>query len=636
VPKVELLSPAGGWDSLKAAVSEGADAVYLGVGQFNARRRAENFSQEGLPAAVGFCHDAGVRCYLAANTLVKNAELGGYFRLLEAAYAAGADAVIVQELSFVKPIKAAFPDLGVHVSTQAGAFNAYYETLLAGADRVILPRELTLNQVREFRERAGIPVEVFVQGALCFCVGGQCLMSSFLGGRSGNRGLCAQPCRKMYGGAFRLSTRDLCLLRKLPQIVDAGVASLKIEGRLRSPEYVGAATAVYRRALDSIEAGAFSVDEDAFLDLELAFSREYTLGGMFREYDVVSPLESGKRGVHIGKLGKDQAIRLGVGLKVGDGIGVITKNGSHGDIVRKIERAGCQVRSAERGQTVSLDINAHEGDDLYLTSGQERRRPYAVRGRRRLLLQRSRRRFQAPAPRAAGFETVRLLVRAYSARGARDAVAAGAWKAYYDVFAKDYPREDAIVRPYVPRCLTQWEADEAVDALEDIGADSALCADAGVACRLAGQAVYLDVSCNAYNDMDVGFYNGLNMVPVVSPELTFGELERFHDKRFAVYAHGRVPLMTSRYDLDGGSLDDELGYVFPVRKGRGQTEVLNSVPLGLFGEVARLRDAGIVEFLLDLEEDVAGTISLYRKALSGERIQRPEGYTYGHFRDGVE
>jgi len=234
----------------------------------------------------------------------------------------------------------------VHVSTQAGVFNSFHRALLDGVDRVILPREMSLNQVRVFCERTGFPVEVFVQGALCFSMSGQCLMSSFLGGRSGNRGLCAQPCRKKFNGKYILSTRDLCLVERIPDIVSAGVSSLKIEGRLRSPEYIGAATALYRRAIDSLEAGHFGLDLDSFTDMELAFSRDYTEGMLMHVSDVVTPGAGGKRGVFLGVVGEGGRVLLETDLYVGDGVGVVSRGGMHGDRVKRIVCSGRDVGCA--------------------------------------------------------------------------------------------------------------------------------------------------------------------------------------------------------------------------------------------------------------------------------------------------
>ncbi|VVB53623.1 Peptidase family U32 [uncultured archaeon] len=635
--QVELLSPAGNWDALKAAVYNGADAVYFGAGRFNARRRAENFSVEDLPKVVGFCHENGVRSYLAANTLVKNGELKEYFDLVSAAYLAGVDAVIIQEVSFIPLIRKHFPHLLVHVSTQAGVFNSYFKEVLEGADLVVLPREFTLSQVRDFREKTGIPVEVFVQGALCFSVGGQCLMSSFLGGRSGNRGWCAQPCRKLYNGKYALSTKDLCLIRDLPALVSAGVSSLKIEGRLRSPEYVGATTALYRRALDSISYGNFSVDEDAFSDVALEFNRDFTKGLMFKDSDVVNPVAAGKRGVRLGTLGRGGLIRIEAQIKVGDGVGVVSGENIHGDLIRKIEQKGVLVEGAEKNQQVRLFLNAKEGDEIYLTSGANRRKTQALKKKTPITANR-----QKPSevilPAGGGkFSDIKLLVKTHSLEDADEAIAAGADVAYYSIFAKDFPRADSPVSPYVPRCLTEWNAKNALDLIDAINPASVLCGDLGVAVHIQNREVYGDISINAFNDLDVGFLNERGITPVISPELSLSELAGLSDKRFAVYAHGRLPLMTTKYLLNEEKLADEKGYVFPVRGELDYKQVLNSVPIGLYGEILKLKEAGIVRYLLDLENDISETVHAYRQIISGEKVKKHPGtYTLGHLKKGVE
>jgi collagenase-like PrtC family protease len=625
---VELLSPAGDFKALEAAVSEGADAVYLGLEDFNARRRAENVRRGDLRRVVAFCHERGVKAYLTANTLVRNDELGEYFKLIEIAYSAGVDAVIVQELSFAPILKASFPDLGVHASTQAGVFNSFFRRALDGIDRVILPREMTLNQVKEFRVRTGIPVEVFVQGALCFSISGQCLMSSFLGGRSGNRGWCAQPCRKKYNGVYLLSTRDLCVAERVKAVVDAGVSALKIEGRLRSPEYVGAATALYRRALDEGR-----VDEDALTDLTLAFSREFTRGALFREFDVVSGEEAGKRGIHVGRMMKGGLIRLSCELRVVDGVGVRTRRGAHGDIIRGIYLREKKVERGLPGQTVKLEVNATEGDEISLTSGVVRRKTRSFAKKRGITVSRVQRTAVLPGVSAAGLSGVRLLAKAYSVDDALAAVDAGASRAYYNIFEEDYP--GGFVGAYIPRCLSEWSARKAVDLVERFNPTSLLCGDLGVASSIHADEVYLDVSCNAFNDYDVAYYNSLGLTPIISPELSIENLKGFRDKRFAVYAHGRIPLMTTKYRLDARKLRDERGYVFPVR-GEGECkQVLNSVPLGFFHKVLTLRDCGVTAFLLDAGEDAAETVSTYRRILAGERVKKPTGYTLGNYARGV-
>lgn len=251
----ELLCPAGGRDALIAAVQNGADAVYLGAGSFNARQSADNFDGDALTEAIRYCHLRGVRVYLTLNTMVREDEFPALEDSIRAIAQAGADAVLVQDFGVARAVRAIAPDLALHASTQMAVHNrAGAEFLKAqGFSRVVLAREMSLDEIRGCA-RAGVELEVFVHGALCVACSGQCLLSSMVGGRSGNRGRCAQPCRLPYRMNGRegclLSTRDLCALNLLDELRDAGVDSFKIEGRLKRPEYVAAVAAAYRRAID--------------------------------------------------------------------------------------------------------------------------------------------------------------------------------------------------------------------------------------------------------------------------------------------------------------------------------------------------------------------------------------------------
>jgi len=244
--KPELLLPAGNVECLRAAVANGADAVYLGLNRFNARISAENFNEKNLFSAIEFCHKHNVKAYAALNTLVKNNELKEYFSLMDLAYQAKADAVIIQDSCFIPIIQKNFPGLKIHLSTQATVTNKY--SVPKGVDRVVLARELSYDEVKEMSKE--LNTEAFVHGALCFSYSGQCIFSSMVGGRSGNRGCCAQPCRRRYNNKYALSTMDLCLLEKIPFLIEAGVASFKIEGRLRSPLYTATAARIYRKYID--------------------------------------------------------------------------------------------------------------------------------------------------------------------------------------------------------------------------------------------------------------------------------------------------------------------------------------------------------------------------------------------------
>lgn len=252
----ELLAPAGSPASLEAAVAGGADAVYLGGTRHNARANAENFSSETLPAAVALAHAHGVKVYFTLNTLATDRELSGIADEARAAYLAGVDALIMADLGAAATVRSALPDLPLHASTQASGHNtdAARELAALGFSRMVCAREMSLADIRSFTASSPIEAEVFVHGALCVSYSGQCLFSSLVGGRSGNRGECAQPCRLPYRtdgkNMYPLSLKDLSLARHVPELIDAGVSSLKIEGRMKSPEYVYAVTTVWRRLLD--------------------------------------------------------------------------------------------------------------------------------------------------------------------------------------------------------------------------------------------------------------------------------------------------------------------------------------------------------------------------------------------------
>ena len=282
---IELLSPVGDFECLKAAVQNGADAVYFGAGSFNARAFATNFDDEVLEKAINYAKLRGVKTNLTLNTLIKNSEMKNAIELAKKAYEFGIDAIIVQDLGLARYLIKNFPGLAVHASTQMSVHNL--EGVLAlqkmGFSRVVLSRELSLEEIEYICKNSDIEIEVFVHGALCISYSGQCLFSSMVGGRSGNRGKCAQPCRLPYellennqplDKGYLLSPRDLCGLEYLQKLVNAGVSCLKIEGRMKTPEYVATVTRIYRKYLDlAISGQNYSIDEKDKKDLLQVFNR---------------------------------------------------------------------------------------------------------------------------------------------------------------------------------------------------------------------------------------------------------------------------------------------------------------------------------------------------------------------------
>lgn len=279
---IEILAPAGSEESLRAAVLSGADAVYLGVGSFNARKNAENFTADGLTDTIKYCHSRGVEVHVTLNTLIKDIELRDAAETVKAVCISGADAVIVQDLGLARMIRTICPDIKMHASTQlsTGTLDGLNMLKDMGFSRAVLPRELSLDEIRCLGEHSPIELEIFVHGALCMCVSGQCLMSAFLGSRSGNRGLCAQPCRLQFkaknGTGRDLSLKDLSLIEAIPELSRMGIKSFKIEGRMKRPEYVSAAV----RACKASVSGEYT---DAMRsDLKNLFSRSGFTDGYYR------------------------------------------------------------------------------------------------------------------------------------------------------------------------------------------------------------------------------------------------------------------------------------------------------------------------------------------------------------------
>ena len=285
--RTELLAPAGSPEALMAAVQAGADAVYLGLGPFNARRNAKNFTPETLPDQVAYCHQRGTKVYLTLNTLVTDRELPQAAETAAQAARAGVDAILVQDLGVARLLRETCPDVALHASTQMTVHDLDGVKACAdlGMTRVVLSRELSASAIRRICEQSPVEVEVFAHGALCMCYSGQCWLSAVLGGRSGNRGLCAQPCRLAFrwpgdkGESRPLSLKDLSLVRQLRELEEMGVACLKIEGRMKRPEYVWVVTSVYAAALrEGREPTAEEVRR-----LEAAFSRQGFTQGYYND-----------------------------------------------------------------------------------------------------------------------------------------------------------------------------------------------------------------------------------------------------------------------------------------------------------------------------------------------------------------
>ncbi len=384
VAKPELLAPAGDTESLIAAVENGCDAVYLGATTLSARASAANFAPDELADAIDYAHLRGVKAYVAVNTLVKDSETNDAADLLYHLDESGADAVIVQDVGLLSMARSLAPDLPIHASTQMTVHNSEGAGFLQdmGVTRVVLAREMTLDEIKQVRQNTDLEIEIFVHGALCISYSGQCLMSSMIGGRSGNRGVCAQPCRKRYrlrtlpggrevktDGEYLLSPKDLNTSRILPELIEAGIDSFKIEGRLKRPEYVACVTRIYRGLIDRYmeDPPGYFVSDDESRALAQVFNRGFTAGYLTGNPrgELMSRKRPYNRGIHIGTvIGCEQnrlRIRLSGTLCIGDGIGVAGAAGDvegddSGTIVRQMYTNGRQVDRAGSGTVVDIPI----------------------------------------------------------------------------------------------------------------------------------------------------------------------------------------------------------------------------------------------------------------------------------------
>jgi putative protease len=379
----ELLAPVGSRESLIAAVENGADAVYFGGRLFSARQYASNFDREELLWAIDYVHARGVRAYVTVNTLIKDAELDEASDYLQFLCNAGADAVIVQDIGILKLLRGHIPNLPVHASTQMTIHNTEGVKFLQEMDvkRVVLAREMSLDEIKRIKSETCMEIETFIHGALCFSYSGQCLLSSMIGGRSGNRGYCAQPCRKKYRAGdvegYLLSPKDLNMSEHIPALVGAGIDSFKIEGRMKRPEYVAGAVRVYRRLIDRFveEPFMFRVTDDEKHTLRQLFNREFTSGYFFGNpgSELMSRKYPHNRGTELGKVvdyeprKKLATIYLKAQLRTGDGIGIGARE--TGVTVGSMFTDNKSVRAAYPGSTVRvpMEYEVESGDEVFKT-----------------------------------------------------------------------------------------------------------------------------------------------------------------------------------------------------------------------------------------------------------------------------
>ena len=630
---IELLSPAGSPEGVIAAVQNGADAVYMGMGAFNARRGAKNFTDEEFVKAVRYCHVRGCKVYVTLNTLVNDREMRDAVAAAKLASDAGADALIVQDLGMSYAIHCALPDIPLHASTQMSLHNLAGVEAAAemGITRAVLARELSFEQIRFITKNSSIETEVFVHGALCFCHSGQCYMSALIGRRSGNRGLCAQPCRLQYslGGRMDdhpLSLKDNCLVDQIRRLEEAGVASLKIEGRMKRPEYTGIVTGVYAKAIREQR----NPDKEEMELLEKTFSRQgftqgYFIGDKLDMFGVRS--EPDKDADKIFATARKQyaegemrrvPVHFYTVLEKGEHIKAIAfdddghKAIATGPVPERAKRQGLteQYLIEQMFKTGGTPYNCIENKakaepGLYLPASEINEL------RRKLIAQLSAEREKAPERRTLRIPAPPVNVpaisdpaRIYQVRTAEQLTPELAeLKPDYIYFpAMELAENFNPLRPFIdngarpvavmPRVITDDQSREVYAALEklfDYGVNEALTGNLGhvFIARQAGMKVRGDFGLNAFNSytlrvlQDAGFISA-----TASFELRLAQIKAMAkpvDTELIIY--GRLPLMVSDQCIirqsagrcncqTPGQLSDRMGSVFPVVKEFGCRNVI--------------------------------------------------------------
>lgn len=376
--KVELLAPAGNMENLKYAVMAGCDAVYLGLKKFGARAFSSNFSDSEFIEAVNYCHLYGVKVYVTLNTIIYDYEVADFLETVDFIHKNNVDAVLIQDLGMLDLVRKTYPNLEVHASTQMHIHNLDGVKVLEklGIKRAVLARETSIDTIKYIKENSNIELEVFVHGALCVSYSGECLMSKFIGGRSGNRGECAGACRLSYDvvdsnnnilnkNKYPISTKDLNTIYYIDKLIESGAASLKIEGRMKSKEYVYMVVKLYRDTIDNYyKTGKVIVNEDDLLKLKKIFNREYTKGFLFNinNNELINSYRPNHMGVNVGKVLNYKngyaTILLTDHVSIGSGLRVLSKNNKDvGILVNEFYKKDKLVKDAYKNDIISIKVH---------------------------------------------------------------------------------------------------------------------------------------------------------------------------------------------------------------------------------------------------------------------------------------
>ncbi len=693
---LELLSPAGSPEAVIAAVQNGADAVYLGMGDFNARRGAKNFTNEEFAKAVTYCRVRGCKVYVTLNTLVNDREMGAAVDAARLASECGADGIIIQDLGLISAIRRALPDIPLHASTQMSIHNLAGVQAAAemGLTRAVLARELSLEEIAYITKNAPIETEIFVHGALCFCHSGQCYMSSLIGRRSGNRGMCAQPCRMQYslGGRmddYPMSLKDNCLVDRLREIEEAGVACIKIEGRMKRPEYTAIVTGIYSKALREHR----QPTPEEMTMLTKAFSRQGFTQGYFNGdkkdmFGVRGEPEEGtekiftvaRRAYADGELRRVPVHFYTVAEK-GERIKAIAfdddghKAVTYGPVPEKAKRQGLTdgylvEQMFKTGGTPynCVENKAKTDPGLYLAAAEinELRRKLISE----LSAQRSapptRRSLDLPAP-PKNVPTVadpKLIIQVRTAEQLTKELA-DLRPAYIYVPAMIMAAEPKLVLPFVekgsvpvavlPRIVNDAQMKEVYATLQklfDYGVNEALVGNLGqvVMARRAGMKLRGDFGLNAFNSYTLEMLNEMGFLSATASfELRIAQIKDMAkplDTELIIY--GRLPLMVSDQCIIKESagrcacqtpaqMADRMGSVFPVVKEYGcRNVVYNAHKLYLADKKEDLYSAGLWGLRMMFTTESARECVEVAKGHMGLSDYKPNVLTRGLYYRGVD
>jgi len=665
--KFEILAPAGSQESLIAGVRCGANAVYLGGKALNARRNAGNFDDEELFEAVKYCHSHGVLVYQTLNTLCSDDELDLVYNAVKYSLEIGVDGFIVQDIGVAKMIKESFPTAKLHASTQMSVMTPEGVSALKemGFSRAVLPREMTAEEILEIRKSTDLELEIFVHGALCMSVSGQCLLSAMIGGRSGNRGLCAQPCRLPFSakgsGSCDLSLKDLSLIKNLDEIGNLGVISLKIEGRMKRPEYVAAAVTAIKKAIE----GNYDYKDE--IDLKSVFSRSGFTNGYFannrgrdmfgtrQKEDVISAKDVLKGFSHLYDnenpllpIDMDFVCRSGEKISLtasalGKTVTVfgdepekaIKKPTSRDAVTEKLSKLGGTQFYAGKINTVVDDglavpvskINALRRTAVELLSeyGKKEVEAYPFEKPSKI--------YCAGAPYyTARFSSVEQVPDKHPFKY----IFIPIWSS-----ADDFADNRAGVE--IPRGMfgREKEIEQKLIKLKKAGVSYALCGNLGsyTLAKRIGYTVFGDFGLNVFNSVSADMIEN----PILSPELTASQINSINAKGKGFIAYGNIPLMLTRNCpvknsigcekcRKNGGLTDRKGVIFPVVCSPYPcVEMLNSVPIYLAERMAEFHaDFAHFYFSKESREQVEKIISLYENG-----AKAPFDYTRGLYYRGV-